>query len=92
MNVGRFGPAGPREISRWRQPRRVGWGWGGIIAYLDMCEIHVDRDDGKGISTLTYDTTPGYNDTAPFPAIPTRWTYKAIYRVADAQVGCGVTR
>jgi hypothetical protein len=26
-------------------------------------------------------------DTAPFPAAPTKWTYKAIYRVNDAQVG-----
>jgi hypothetical protein len=36
---------------------------------------------------LTYDTTPGYVDTQPFPATPTKWTYKAIYRVGDAQVG-----
>jgi len=65
----------------------VGWGWGGNSAYLDMCEIQVDRGDGKGFIVLTYDSTPGYNDTAPFPATPTKWTYKAIYRVGDAQVG-----
>ena len=34
-----------------------------------------------------HDTMPGYVDTAPFPAAPTQWTYKAIYRVDDAQVG-----
>jgi hypothetical protein len=65
----------------------VKWGWGGNVAYLDMCEIQVDRGDGKGFILLTYDTTPGYNDTQPFPAAPTKWTYKAIYRVDDAQVG-----
>ena len=36
---------------------------------------------------LFIDTTPGYVDTAPFPAVPTKWTYRAIYRVDDAQVG-----
>lgn len=65
----------------------VKWGWGGNVAYLDLCEIQVDRGDGKGFGLLTYDTTPGYNDTQPFPATPTKWTYKAIYRVDDAQVG-----
>ena len=65
----------------------IGWGWGGNSAYLDMLEIQVDRGDGKGFNFLTYDTTPGYNDTAPFPAAPTKWTYKAIYRVGDEQVG-----
>jgi hypothetical protein len=34
-----------------------------------------------------HDTMPGYVDTAPFPAAPTQWTYKAIYRVDDAQIG-----
>jgi hypothetical protein len=65
----------------------VGWGWGGNSAYLDICEIHVDRGDGKGDIMLTFDTTPGYVDTMPFPAAPARWTYKAIYRVGDQQVG-----
>ena len=54
---------------------------------LDLLEIQVDRGDGKGFTLLTYDTTPGYNDTAPLPAAPVKWTYKAIYRVGDAQVG-----
>jgi hypothetical protein len=31
--------------------------------------------------------TPGYTDTQPFPAAPTKWTYRAIYRVGDSQVG-----
>ena len=29
----------------------------------------------------------GYTDTVPFPATPVKWTYRAIYRVGDAQVG-----
>jgi len=65
----------------------VGWGFGGNSAYLDACEIWVDRGDGKGFGLLTIDTTPGYTDTQPFPANPARWTYKAIYRLNDAQVG-----
>jgi hypothetical protein len=65
----------------------VKWGWGGNAAFLDICEILVDRGDGKGFVLLTFDTTPNYTDTAPFPAVPTKWTYKAIYRVGDAQVG-----
>lgn len=36
---------------------------------------------------LACDTTPNYEDTAPYPATPTKWTYKAIYRVGDHQVG-----
>jgi hypothetical protein len=65
----------------------VDWGWQGNSAFLDMCEIQVDRGDGKGFGVLAYDTTPGYTDTAPFPATPAKWIYKAIYRVNDAQVG-----
>jgi hypothetical protein len=65
----------------------VDWGWGGYGAYLDLCELQVDRGDGKGYVLLAYDTTPGYTDTAPFPAAPVKWTYRAIYRVGDAQVG-----
>ena len=65
----------------------VGWGWGGNSAFLDICELQVDRGDGKGYGLLAYDTTPGYTDTTPFPAAPVKWTYRAIYRVGDAQVG-----
>ena len=65
----------------------VKWGWAGNSAYLDLCEIQVDRGDGQGFKLLTYDSTPNYTDTQPFPATPTKWTYKAIYRVDDAQVG-----
>jgi hypothetical protein len=65
----------------------VKWGWGGNSAYLDSCEIWVDRNDGKGYVLLTIDTTPGYTDTQPFPAASAKWTYKAIYRLDDAQVG-----
>jgi len=65
----------------------VKWGWGGYSAWLDLCEIQVDRGDGKGFGLLAFDTTPGYTDTQPFPTAPTTWTYRAIYRVNDAQVG-----
>jgi len=61
------------------------WNWGGHSAHLDQCEIQVDR--GSGWQVLTFDTTPGYTDTAPFPATPTKWKYRAIYRVDDTQVG-----
>lgn len=36
---------------------------------------------------LTYDTTPGYIDTAAQPATLTKWKYRAIYRVDDARFG-----
>ena len=65
----------------------VKWGWGGNVAYLDRCEIQVDRGDGKGFSLLTIDTTPGYTDTQAFPAAAAVWSYRAIYRVGDVQVG-----
>jgi hypothetical protein len=65
----------------------VKWGWGGNSAYLDICELQVDRNDGKGFGLLAFDTTPGYTDTQPFPTTPAVWTYRAIYRVGDAQVG-----
>ena len=52
----------------------VKWGWGGNSAYLDICEIRVDRGDGKGFVLLAFDTTPGYTDTQPFPAVLVTWT------------------
>ena len=63
------------------------WGWQGFSAFLDQCEIQVDRGDGQGWRVLTFDTTPGYNDTQPFPATLARWKYRAIYRVDDQPVG-----
>ena len=65
----------------------IKWGWGGNSAYLDVCELQVDRGDGKGYGLLAFDTTPGYTDTQAFPAAPATWNYRAIYRVGDAQVG-----
>jgi hypothetical protein len=65
----------------------VKWGWGGYSAYLDICELQVGRNDGKGYVLLAFDTTPGYTDTQTFPTVPTTWTYRAIYRVGDNQVG-----
>lgn len=63
----------------------IGWGWGGYSRFLDQCEIQVDR--GSGYTILTFDTTPDYLDTAPVPTTLTKWKYRAIYRVGDAQVG-----
>ena len=63
------------------------WNWGGNAAYLEQIEIQVDRGTGAGFVFLVQDSTPGYNDTAPRPATLTKWTYRAIYRVGDAQVG-----
>ena len=65
----------------------VNWGWQGYSAFLDQCELQVDRADSKGFVMLAIDTTPGYTDTAPFPSAPAKWTYQAIYRVADNRVG-----
>jgi len=65
----------------------VKWNFGGYSAFLDSCEIQVDRGDGKGFGLLTIDTTPGYTDTQPFPATKTVWTYRAIYQLNDARVG-----
>lgn len=66
---------------------KIGWNWQGHRAFLDLCEITVDRHDGHNFVPLAYDSTPGYVATAPYPAAPTKWSYKAIYRVGDHQVG-----
>ncbi len=66
---------------------QVRWGWGGYAQFLDICEIQVDRGDGKGWVMLTFDTTPNYTDSTPLPATPTKWSYQAIYRVGDSRVG-----
>jgi hypothetical protein len=78
-----FGPV--LKISRDPAGVTVGWGWQGKKAFLDMIEIQVDR--GNGWQLLAYDTTPGYVDTEPIPATPTKWQYRAIYRVGDQRVG-----
>jgi hypothetical protein len=62
------------------------WGYQGHGKFLEACEIQVDRGTGT-FALLTIDTTPNYTDTQPWPATKTIWTYKAIYRAADAQVG-----
>ena len=63
----------------------VSWNWGGFSSFLDQLELEVDR--GQGFGLLAIDTTPGYTDTQPLPATPTKWTYRAIYRVGDSRVG-----
>ena len=65
----------------------VDWGWDGNAAYLDMIELRVDRDDGRGPVFLANDTTPGYTDSTPFHAKPTKWTYTAIFWLNDRAVG-----
>ena len=65
----------------------IGWGYNGNRASLSGCEIQVDRGDGKGYGLLTVDTSPNYVDTQPFPASKAVWSYKAINRADDAQVG-----
>jgi hypothetical protein len=60
---------------------------GQAIRRLESCEILVDRADTKGFVPLTIDTTPNYVDTHEFPTAKAIWTYKAIYRADDAQVG-----
>ena len=65
----------------------VGWDFAGFSKDLDGVKILVDRADGKGAVLLTIDTTPGYTDTQPLPAIAAKWTYTAIYRVNDEDVG-----
>lgn len=65
----------------------IDWGWQGQSAFLDMIELQVDRGGGQGYVFLANDTTPGYVDTTLFPPAPIKWTYRAIYRVGDQQVG-----
>ncbi len=61
------------------------WGWEGYAKFLDQCELQVDR--GNGWQILTFDTTPGYTDSTPFPATLSQWKYRGIFRVDDEQVG-----
>jgi hypothetical protein len=65
----------------------IKWGWQGQRAWLGSCQIMVDRGDSKGFELLCVDTTPNYVDSQPFPAARTIWTYKAIYRAGDVEVG-----
>lgn len=63
----------------------IDWGWEGYERFVDQCEIQVDR--GAGWTLLTIDTTPGCVDSHPHPATPTKWSYRAIYRVDDEPIG-----
>ena len=56
---------------------------------MDTLEIHVDRGDGKGSNYLSNDSHPDSLDTAPLPALGVGavWTYRAIYRLHNHQVG-----
>ncbi len=66
---------------------RIEFGWQGYSAWLDLCELQVDRADGHGYVPLAFVSTNGCTDNQPFPATPTKWTYRAIFRVGNAQVG-----
>jgi len=52
-------------------------------------DIYVDRSDGKGMTYLANDYTPNYEDriTLSADSPPAVWSYRAIYRVGDKQVG-----
>ncbi len=63
------------------------WTWDGLGGIVDTIEIHVDRGDTQGDRFLVIDSTPGYLDTAAFPAALAKWTYKAIWRIGENQVG-----
>ena len=53
----------------------------------DALEIWVDRSDDKGFALFTIASSPRVPDPTPLPASPTRWKYKAIYRLKDVQIG-----
>lgn len=52
-------------------------------------DIYVDRSDGKGMIYLANDYSPPYEDriTLAPDNPPALWSYRAIYRVGDKQVG-----
>lgn len=78
-----FGPV--LKVTRAPAGVTVGWDWQGKSEFLHMIELQVDR--GNGYVLLAFDTTPGYVDTEPIPANPTKWKYRGIYRVGDQRVG-----
>ena len=88
-------PAAPDSITI--QPRltatingnqvELGWDWQGYRAFLDLCELQVNRNDGRGFVPLTHSVKTGCRDTTPFPAAPVPWQYRAIYHADGKQVG-----
>jgi hypothetical protein len=66
---------------------RISWNWSGYAQYLDQCELHVDRNDGRGAMVLAISSALGYVDTEQFPTTSAEWTYRAIYRSRGKQVG-----
>lgn len=55
----------------------------------DGIDIYVDRKDGAGFVFLAFDSVPDYLDTFTIPSGVTTvvWSYKAIYKKGDSQVG-----
>lgn len=52
-------------------------------------DIYADKGDGKGMVYLANDYSPNYEDRITLTATdpPAVWSYRAIYRIGDKQVG-----
>ena len=61
------------------------WEWNGARNHVDGVEIRGDH--GDKMTYLCHDTTPGYIDGTPLPAVPTKWTYELIFTKGDGYVG-----
>lgn len=48
--------------------------------------LRIESDKGNGWQLLSIDTVPHYTDTTPITA-PAVWKYRAMYQIADEQVG-----
>jgi len=62
------------------------WSWGGYAAFLDMIELQVDRNDGKGWVPLAFDTRPATR-TLSAARDAVKWKYRAIFHLGDERVG-----
>jgi hypothetical protein len=63
------------------------WSWDGHADEVDLLQIQVNRNDGKGWVDLVFDTTPNYTDTTPFPPAASIWQYRGIFHANGAPVG-----
>ncbi|MBA3961050.1 MAG: hypothetical protein H0X40_04005 [Chthoniobacterales bacterium] len=64
----------------------IAWGWQGFSAFLDQCELQVDRGDGKGMVLLAIDTTQARPTPRPSRMRPRSGSTR-LYRVGDNRVG-----
>jgi hypothetical protein len=53
----------------------------------DSLEIWVERTPQSGFAMLEIRTGTRYVDSAPLPALPAQWRYKAIYRMHNEHLG-----